>query len=893
MSLQNTLDFIKQYLAESEDVASNLSGKAFLDLVLQPAAILFQPFVDDLNEIITHQSLLAIKESNDPEVFDKERIDKFLENMLIQRSEGVQATGIINLVLSTRQTIQADAGQMTFFSDSGIEFVNSSALLFSSAGLDSYAVGDTFVLPIALTAVESGTDGNIDPSDDPIVGFIGLSPIGTVTIEHTSSFTGGVAEQSNLDIITLAQSAISTRTLITTPAIDYNLTKNFSFITRHVVIGKGEQEMMRDVIHNAHCGGFVDIFCKTNAVSTETEDFSYVTIDYSRVISNVSYAGFDPADTDPNRGDLGVLSITKEERDPVLSDPSDDFQYTEDREYTFDNVSNDDLLPNGEVIRIYNAVALINIPAAVGCTITSTGTGDTKVIVLSYPGYDFTATTIERGDILDVVTASDANDQGGWYIDEVGYNGVKTALRLYYDMTKNGGRDQASVGTTTVTAFQVFQSTIASTQQVGNGRTVTGEKFSRAATSVSMQTATVMRISFNPAAHLGNVIVGGFLRTSASAQAGNNLAVDTEIITVKNTAVEKYVEVINALGVTEAVTTLVMSYRASADLFGDATVDFIKLGVKAGDLLEIESGSAQGSYLVERVGPQYETGVLLKVGGFFPTATTGLNYKITGRARADYDYNPISLDVQREVRTNREGATITNVPLLLLREIQLLDSFGNIERELNGPSGYGDDVFGEGQYGSGAYDYHVRIINPIERYAPTEESLIVFSKDLLNRSFKITYDHESRLQSVQDYVESASDRSIAADLLVRHFVPVYLSFDIVYDVLSENETVAPTADELLVLVQDYINSYDTTEFEVSQLVSFLFTTGYAANVSLPLYVRAAIYNTDGSIEEQTSENVIAPNFEAMPSYSEKILTPRVCGYLPGTITITRTLVDAI
>ena len=239
--------------------------------------------------------------------------------------------------------------------------------------------------------------------------------------------------------------------------------------------------------------------------------------------------------------------------------------------------------------------------------------------------------------------------------------------------------------------------------------------------------------------------------------------------------------------------------------------------------------------------------------------------------------------------------TITDVSFLRVNSIDIIDP---ITEEPTGEvlalgGGYGQGGYGEGPYGSGGgSDYYMVVNSPHERFSAFEDSFLVLHQGFVGLSFAVNYDYVPECDTYHDFVRSDNERVLDADILMKHFLPSYVSGDIEYSVDSTDSTI-PDNDSLTVLVKDFINIQRSgTNLELSDIIQFIKRTTdpydrYSSYVK-PFTLTAEIHNADGSTTIISSnDRLIVPEADPFPKDTDKPLTARITHWLADNIVMTR------
>lgn len=284
----------------------------------------------------------------------------------------------------------------------------------------------------------------------------------------------------------------------------------------------------------------------------------------------------------------------------------------------------------------------------------------------------------------------------------------------------------------------------------------------------------------------------------------------------------------------------------------------------------------------------------------FPTTETGVTCQVDDNLAVSFGYNAIGVDVITPARSvSREPYTIEDVPIMYVSSVEVLDplSGDTTGTFLSQDGGYGTGGYGAGGYGAGAgADYRFVVNQPLFRHSVNEDNFIEFAQSFLGFSVRVSYDYAPAIAPIQAFVEDESERNVAASLLVRHYIPVFVDGPtaIIYDINAEDEETAITVDELTDAVKEFVTDIDEGKpLELSDLVDFLYDNG-AVRVDLGTVQQLSgeIHNHDGSVE------YISPNTEGsleipdlpIPDPTNKPLSQRIARFRGRNITLERNLV---
>lgn len=341
--------------------------------------------------------------------------------------------------------------------------------------------------------------------------------------------------------------------------------------------------------------------------------------------------------------------------------------------------------------------------------------------------------------------------------------------------------------------------------------------------------------------------------------------------------------------------------------FSDPTSNAF-LNVTERDILTITAGPDVGDYRILFVTNNNNIVLDKKL----TSTMSNVNYIITRTGIKNneivfisYYFNPISVDIGnlialdqygrvRGVRPGREDYTISDLPLLRVINIEEIDPLTQEPTGivLNGASGYGQGGYGRGAYGVGSSaDWRLIVNKPEQRFSMFEDSYIVFNDAFEGLSFRVNYEYVPEIAGYHDFVRSASERVLDGDILMKHFIPAYISGTINYSVAASSTT-AIDNDTLLAKVKEYINGLKSAggDFQYSDLGQFITRTldpydRYDTYV-VPFTLKADIHNADGTktVLTGTAGLSIPTN---TPIYTKRPLSPRIAHWIAGDIVLVR------
>lgn len=345
-----------------------------------------------------------------------------------------------------------------------------------------------------------------------------------------------------------------------------------------------------------------------------------------------------------------------------------------------------------------------------------------------------------------------------------------------------------------------------------------------------------------------------------------------------------------------------------SDIFTDPTTN-VFLNVQERDVITISTGSDIGDY---RVAEKIDNNTL-RLDKELTTTDTGIEYEIRRTGIKDdefvyvqYYFNPLSIDVGnlikldefgavRGIRPGRELQTITDLAFLRIISIEEIDPL-TLEPTgfvLDGKAGYGQGGYGEGAYGIGdGGDYRLVVNSPSERFSMFEDSYIVIRSGLAGLSFRVNYDYVPEISDYHTFVRSETERVLDGDILMKHFIPAYVSGLIQYKVDSTNASI-PDNDTLTASLKDFVNKTKSGQpLEYSDIIQFIARMTdpfdqYGTFVKI-FSLEASIHNTDGTVTVVTGKDKLEiPTLDPFPRFTIRPISPRTAHWVADEIVLER------
>jgi hypothetical protein len=320
--------------------------------------------------------------------------------------------------------------------------------------------------------------------------------------------------------------------------------------------------------------------------------------------------------------------------------------------------------------------------------------------------------------------------------------------------------------------------------------------------------------------------------------------------------------------------------------------------VRPGMILTLNfPGSVAGTYTVKSKIDDDN----IEIYGTFPVASqAGVTWQVDDMLVVTYEYNPITIDIIKESRSaSRDDFTITDVPLMYIESIELLDPLSGdpTGAVLSKNAGYGAGGYGAGGYGVGnGADFKFVVAEPTLRHSELEDNYIEVSSIFVGSSVRVNYQYANAIPAIQAFMDDRNNQSETASLLARHFIPVYVDggTPIIYDIPAANESTAISLTNMTTLLKDSINAIDEEgDLELSDIVDLLYDNG-ATRVDLGTlnFLKGEIHNHDGSIQFTLPDDggsIVVPDDE-IADPTDKPLSPRIARFRSRDITLERNVI---
>jgi hypothetical protein len=827
-------EFIVARLKEFDSTFELRPKTAFYDLFVRPQQFMLQPFQDDVSNMKTGTSLRKILSLADPDAYDEDIVDDLCSNVYVTRVTGSGSAGVARIYFISPVTREYPVGGVRCQGSNGVVYQNSSPFLITENQMASQIEDGLFYADIAISSETAGSESELDPGN--LVEVLNDSLVTSVT--NKTKISGGVSRETNTQLLKRAKNSIGVRDLNIGKGLNGILYENFaSQIQSLTPIGFGDKEMMRDIVYNTHIGGKVDVYVKTPSITLKEQDFAGVLIDSTRQSSTTTQ--FEINGTSPFP--LGEANVDRILRQPIVTEvKASEAAFLK---ATVDISGGVDLSSGTNLnITIDNATRNVRVAGA-------------------------TPSSTLRSDVIRTI-----NQAFGRVVAKVAGQGFSIGSLA-------PGRSSVvrvtAPPTPSTNAVPLLFGPLAAYESLGDGPAV-----------------------FSEGAHY--TIDDGNGTISRSDTFNSSRINSTSLVPPGSGGVGE----ITIFG-------SVISPSATA-VINSVTLDSKFASVELDDVFVIQTGTHAGEYRVIRkidnntvvLDKLFTAQVELAVVGFTTYLDGGM--KSSEFINIEFDFNPLSIDIGklvsldaygavRGLRPGRENLTITGIPFLRILKIELIDGVSGepLGVELGSRGGFGLGGFGEGVFGVGSgQEFRVVINKTAERFSMFEDAYIVINNSYEGSSFRVTYECVPELGNLHNFCRSDSERVLDGDVLIKHYLPGYVSGQINYSV-DKTDISVPSNEALTERVRKFISTRPTVEpLNVSDVTQYLLSQidpnfKYKSSVA-PVTLTVEIHNTDGTVTVVSDrDKLVVPTPDPFPRDTAAPISEKIVHWVGDNIILVR------
>jgi hypothetical protein len=237
----NIKELLKQIIQAYDSTIDVSDSSVEADLLLNPAAALLDPFVAQLQFLLNNLGLKT------PEAITEEELDAIISNYLIFRNSGGKVTGAveffydepISLSIPSGSTVSTRTGET--FKVIQSYYISETTMAANTWNFPLYSTG-----PITVQAEGSEAKYSI-PAGAIVSTTITPAP---VQVTNSASFGQGTPKETNTEVVDRLLSSIVSKSYASAASIDASLNADYPSISKVVVRGMNDLEMLRDVIYS-------------------------------------------------------------------------------------------------------------------------------------------------------------------------------------------------------------------------------------------------------------------------------------------------------------------------------------------------------------------------------------------------------------------------------------------------------------------------------------------------------------------------------------------------------------------------------------------------------------------------------------------------------------------
>ncbi len=137
------------------------------------------------------------------------------------------------------------------------------------------------------------------------------------------------------------------------------------------------------------------------------------------------------------------------------------------------------------------------------------------------------------------------------------------------------------------------------------------------------------------------------------------------------------------------------------------------------------------------------------------------------------------------------------------------------------------------------------VVNTDDNYKGSSKEVIrVILENTDADTITVEYTTYPEIENIQDLFDNTDYEKIYGDILIKHKVPVYLSFTVFF-------TGNINDDELIDEIRGYVDDNIDGIFSTREFVSYLYNEGFVNNVQEPIEISYSLTNDEGNIETGT------------------------------------------
>lgn len=306
----NILEYIKANLATG-DIDDVREGTAVRDIAIKPHILLMNPLLVEIDRVKLAQSM---KNYN---IISNEEMDLLVANILLARKTGDYAFGTVRFLFKSPVSVIIPGTTEIEYND--MTYLLTEDINITAPQMQYNIDGQYFYVDGVIQSLEKNSDYNIE--DPGQIMNTKYSHPEFIRCENTTGLVGAISEETNEELYFASQRAVGERTLTRDDGAYTIITRAFPEVLRMQVIGYGDPEMERDILHGAyegmHVGGKVDHYVDTAAKGYVSKQFLNVP---SQIVIQKAEEGDDATYMITDTPVINIRTI--EEIDPLTFEPT-------------------------------------------------------------------------------------------------------------------------------------------------------------------------------------------------------------------------------------------------------------------------------------------------------------------------------------------------------------------------------------------------------------------------------------------------------------------------------------------------------------------------------------------------------------------------------------------
>lgn len=789
----DTETFLANLLEETYDDVDVSTFSAMRDLVIRAFTVMAQPFRREVEGIKLTQSL------NNYESMTRDELNALLGNYFTSLDDGSKAGGTVRMYFPSPQSVVVTP--LTQFSTgSALNFYPTQVQSISNVQMSFQQSQSLYYFDVIVEAEEAGSAYEIGTGE--VTSVTGISGVTRVT--NLARFTGGLDAETKAEGVARVRNSITIRNLITSRGASFVIPENFPAVDTMQVIGYGDDEMDRDIVYgpvaisgipggftgsrnpdlaigeHIHIGGKTDIYVYQQEPDTDNLDIEDLTDKGRRVYAAATGFTQGGAATSTFEDSTGFFT-----RRGVVAG---DILIIEGGEYTIANVTSDtelDISPSTLDGGLYSQTYEV-VRRTAG--------------VVTVPLYDLVAVD-NNGDPVFTDAGDPATPTPGSYTNASLLDGSGNLIAK----ADNVASANISLPLSRITTIEFLDPiTLEESGQIIPMRDLLRSESPSAFTggAVGMLASGTIRLYFRDAV---------------------NCYVDrgTTTFTHDGVTFRPVAEVGQTAGGTAGVPDHLTN---EITVSGDYTST-----VAVGDRFEFLSGSSTNS--------------IFCITGIAYNGGSGKTIFTVRETLADYFTAPEASSQNWEIHI---GILEANMTQDATTELYYFDV--EVEALLTGTSGNKSANTLFEASGVVTEGWSLKTTDSVTSFSVLELPYLQVTEwvndttDIFEAftapAIRISYEYTSIVADVQAFADSDTERIVAEDVLIRHFVPSYIRTSM------SVRGISTTASKAAIV--DFIDSLDPTEdLEVSDIIDTLYTAG-ATKVLLPETLVALTQSRDRS-----------------------------------------------